>query len=308
MNRVASSLSVFAVLVATASAQPISPYVDPPFTSQCVVHHFGEAEAPPLDGCPDDPFCVEYEKRDITASNGGAIRFLAAEPARFAVAVPKCRYWQQDHWRIQLAPGDPTILQWDGSYWFDKATATGAARLRDFTIGGQAGGPGQVADLIAPVDPDLAAVIRTYGEGDGGGGGSSFDLGVSDPTCPAPPAGNACYDDLALSRARAAAAARCDCAGARFHQDHVRCVAAVAGEEVAAGRLPAACRGLVVDCAKRSVCGRAGAVVCFRTSAGGRTRCAIRRDAGACRAPAGGAASVGGGWSCCDPRSVEGCS
>src|SRR5438552_4477839 len=85
-----------------------SPFVGPPFASQCVVHHFEEGEAPPLDACTDDPLCVEYEKRDITGTNGGAINFLAAEPARFAIAIPKCRYWQQDHWRVQLSPGAPT--------------------------------------------------------------------------------------------------------------------------------------------------------------------------------------------------------
>src|SRR6185295_5884357 len=117
---------------------------DPPFRHQCNVHHYEEHEAPPLD-VPDDPLCVEFEKRDITASNGGAVRFLAAEPARFALAVQKCRYWQQDHWRIQLQPGTGPLIGWDGSYWFDRVAGTGGAITRNFTVGGQPADAGQVA-------------------------------------------------------------------------------------------------------------------------------------------------------------------
>ncbi len=54
----------------------------PPFAATCTVHEFGEGVAPPLSGIPDDPLCVEYAKRDITVTDGGAVRFLAAEPAR----------------------------------------------------------------------------------------------------------------------------------------------------------------------------------------------------------------------------------
>jgi hypothetical protein len=286
-----------------------SPFVGPPFAGQCVVHHFEEAEAPPLDACTDDPLCVEYEKRDITGTNGGAIRFLAAEPARFAIAIPKCRYWQQDHWRVQLSPGDPTIIQWDGSYWFDKGNATGGAELGNFSIGGQPASPGQLADLIAPLDPDLATVIRTYGNGQGGGGGSTFELPASDPTCAASPDGNACYDSVAMSRTRATADARCDCATAEFHGRYIHCVKDVVAEDVAAGRLAAECGALLAKCAKRSVCGRpSGGVVCFRTTSRGAKKCGIRRDPGSCRAPVGGTSYLGTGTSCCDPGEVDGCS
>ena len=294
--------------VAVARAQS-SPFVGPPFAGQCTVHHFGEGVAPPLDACTDDPLCVEYDKCDITASNGGAVDFLAAEPARFAIAVPKCRYWQQDHWRVQLAPGDPTIIQWDGSYWFDKGNGTGGAELRNFSVGGQPASPGQVADLIAPIDPDMAAVIRTYGNGDGGGGGSTFELGFTEPDCAAPPGGNSCYDSVAMSRTRATADQRCDCASAEFHGHYIRCVRDVVDEDVAAGRLPAECGAILAKCAKRSVCGRpSGGVVCFRTTSRGVTKCGIRRDPGSCRAPVGGSATLGTGPSCCDPGEVEGCS
>ena len=293
--------------VGTLRAQPVEPFVDPPFTTECgAIHHFGEGVAPPLDGCAFDPLCVEYEKRDITATNGGAIDFLAAEPARFAIAIPKCRYWQLDHWRVQPSPGDPTIVGWDGDYWFNKRNATGAAELKNFTIGGQPAGPGQAADLIEPVDPDLAQVIRSYGTGPGGGGGSSFLLGGSgDPTCGAP---EACADDPALSRTRAAVAAQCDCATAARRSLYLRCVRDAVAAEVAAGRLPAACSWDLVRCASRSTCGRPGAVTCYRTDAAGAASCKVRRAASACRAPRGGTAAVGDTTSCCDPRRVEGCS
>ena len=65
--------------------------------------------------------CVEYEKSDITATNAGAIDFLAAEPARFAIAIPKCRYCQLDHWRVRVSPGAPTIVGWDGAIPSDRA-------------------------------------------------------------------------------------------------------------------------------------------------------------------------------------------
>ncbi len=70
----------------------------------CEVHRFGEGEVPDLAAYPDDPLCVDYAKRDITVADGGAIGFLVAEPARFVLALGKCRYWQQDHWSVQLAP------------------------------------------------------------------------------------------------------------------------------------------------------------------------------------------------------------
>src|SRR5436309_4049026 len=76
--------------VGALRADPVAPFVDPPFSTACgAIHHFGEGVAPPVDGCAFDPLCVEYEKRDITATNGGAIDFLAAEPARFAIVDPQ---------------------------------------------------------------------------------------------------------------------------------------------------------------------------------------------------------------------------
>src|SRR5207249_4568450 len=219
--------------VSGVRADPVTPYTDPLFAAQCTFHHFAEGEAPPPGALPDEPLCVEYDKRDITATDGGAIRFLAAEPARFAVAVPKWRYWQQDHWSVQGAPDTTAIVHWDGSYWFDKGNGTGAARLRNFAIGDQPAGPDQAADLIAPLDPDLAMVIRRYGEGAGGGGGATFCLGFREPWCAAAETPLACGGDpgdaCAVANARSDADAACDCTTAPTHRQYVACVARVAG-------------------------------------------------------------------------------
>ncbi len=168
--------------VSTAAPQVAAPYHPPSF--HCSFHHFANGEAPVLGKYPDDPLCVDYDKRDITASNGGALRFLLAEPSRFAIAVPKCRYWQTDHWSVQLAPADGALIRWDGSYWFDKGRGVGAVLTRNFSIGGQAVGAWQVAQAVATVSPQLASQIRSYGAGRGGGGGASFSLPAGYRSCP----------------------------------------------------------------------------------------------------------------------------
>lgn len=164
-------------------AVPVGPYRDPSF--RCTFVRYGNGQAPQLGSVPQDPLCVDYDKRDITLTDGGALRFLLAEPGRVLVAVPKCRYWQVDHWSIQVAPGDPPILRFNGSYWFDQGAGTGGAILRDFTVLGQPVGPSQAAALLAPLDPPLAAAVAAYGAGPGGGGGAGFALGAGNPLCPA---------------------------------------------------------------------------------------------------------------------------
>lgn len=152
-------------------------FVNPPFAKHCKVHRFGEGVAPDLNRYPEDPLCVEYQKRDITADNGGAVAFMLAEPARFAIALPKCRYWQQDHWRIQVDRKDEHIVSWDGSYWFDKGTGRAGAILRNFRMEGHPADPGAVADVVQKVSPELAAAMRSHG--------SSASFGMPfDPRCP----------------------------------------------------------------------------------------------------------------------------
>lgn len=166
---------------AGAPPGPVVPYADPSFAAQCQWHRFGEGQAPDLTAYPDDPLCVEYAKRDITVDNGGAIRFLLAEPARFAIALPKCQYWQLDHWSVQFSRGDVPVVRWDGSYWFDKGTGQAAARLRHLTVGGQPASVAEAAALVRPVSPELAAFLDQYGHH---GSGAEFVGSVPvDPRC-----------------------------------------------------------------------------------------------------------------------------
>ncbi|HZR82671.1 MAG TPA: hypothetical protein VFD92_16375 [Candidatus Binatia bacterium] len=315
-GRLAAALIAAAAIAAPAAAQTspaVAPFAEPPFAGMCTVHRFDEGEPPPIEGIPDDPLCVEYQKRDITASNGGAVRFLAAEPARFAAAIPKCRYWQQDHWSVQLDPATPSLVRWDGSYWFDKGSGVAAGRLRNFSIAGVPASVDQAATAVEPIDADLAALIRGFGDGTNGGGGATVCLGAApDPACPAGDAdarrcGEGLGDPCAVAAARAAAAERCDCASATSPGAHARCVSQSADEDVAAGRLPARCRGAVVDCARRSTCGRAGAVTCCRTLSSGRSSCSVKRRADTCRAPRGGTACLGARASCCDACTPTSC-
>jgi hypothetical protein len=167
---------------AAAPAPPVTPYRSPPFA--CDFVHFGNGVAPDPADVPQDPFCVDYDKRDITVSDGGAARFLLAEPARFAAAVPKCQYWQRDHWSIQVSGSNGAIVRWDGSYWFDKGRGAGAALLRNFTLAGQPVGAWQAAAMVEVISPEVAALIRSYGAGPTGGGGAAFSLGADDLQCP----------------------------------------------------------------------------------------------------------------------------
>ncbi|HSR22479.1 MAG TPA: hypothetical protein VLW53_02935 [Candidatus Eisenbacteria bacterium] len=164
-----------------AITSPVGAYTDPPF--HCRFQRYGEGEAPPLSDATLDPLCVEYQKRDITVTDGGAVGFVLAEPARFAVATPVCRYWQIDHWSVQVSPDADAIVRWDGSYWFDKGRLTAAAEFRDFTLGGQTISAQRAADAVRPVSPQLADAIEQYGAPGGFGMGLApvGDLPCSNP-------------------------------------------------------------------------------------------------------------------------------
>ena len=172
-------LALVPIAVATAgtaggsSGHGLAPYRPPTFHCK-TVHRYGNGVAPPLT-LKGDPLCVVYNKRDITVDNGGAIRFLLAEPARFAVAG-KCQYWQRDHGKVRIDRGFEAVVEWDGSYWWDLKKGDGAAILRNFRIAGQPAGAAQVAKLVATVSPSMAKQIRRYGEGSNGGGGASMSF------------------------------------------------------------------------------------------------------------------------------------
>ncbi|HVV75270.1 MAG TPA: hypothetical protein VHC43_04475 [Mycobacteriales bacterium] len=168
-----------ALLLGTPAAGATTPSFTPyrPPTFHCpTVHYYGNGKAPNIGALlPGSTLCVVYDKRDITVDNGGAVRFSLAEPARFAVAG-KCQYWQRDHWRIRLDRGYGELVQWDGSYWWDLRNGYGAAILRNFRIAGTPVGAYQAASAVQAISPALAAQIRKYGAGPGGGFGASVRL------------------------------------------------------------------------------------------------------------------------------------
>ena len=181
-SRIRSTIAVVVAAAVAAGVTPagantpnFTPYRPP--TYHCpVVHHYGNGKAPDVAALlKGSTLCVVYNKRDITADNGGAIRFAFAEPARFAVAG-KCRYWQRDHWKIRLDRGFGELVQWDGSYWWDLRKGYGGAILRNFRIAGTPVGPYQAAAVIESISPPMAAQIRKFGAGPGGGFGASVTL------------------------------------------------------------------------------------------------------------------------------------
>jgi len=121
-----------------------------------------------------------------------------------------------------------------------------------------------------------------------------------------PSCGDRPADAQAVVDARAAAAARCDCAAAS-HATYVDCVARVANGEARAGRLRPQCRAAVLRCAAHSTCGRPGAVTCCRTRGDGTGRCRVKGSGAECTVPAGGSACVGSEPSCCDACSTGSC-
>lgn len=158
---VAAGAALLPAASATAAEPGVGGYTDPSYASACAFHRYGEGETPPLSLFSADPLCVEYAKRDITVANGGAARFVLAEPARFAIAVPACRYWQLDHWSVQATVGGTEMVGWDGSYWFDKAEGSAAAKVRNITVAGQPAQAEEAARVIRPYDARLAdALLR----------------------------------------------------------------------------------------------------------------------------------------------------
>ncbi len=179
---VLASLGALALPVGASAADSpgIAPYVDPPFAAACTFRQYGEGVIPPLT-LTDDPLCVEYAKRDITLSNGGAVSFALAEPARVLLLLGKCQYWQKDHWSVQLAPGQTPVVRWDGSYWLDLGTGRAGARLSGLTVLGQPATIATAAAYVRPWSPQLADAFLQFGQD---GDGASANLGVPiNPFC-----------------------------------------------------------------------------------------------------------------------------
>ncbi|SEO47086.1 hypothetical protein [Actinacidiphila rubida] len=164
----------------TASRSVLAPFREPDFAATCAWHTFGEGEQPPLWLMFVNPLCVEYSKRDITFDDGGALTFLLAEPSRFAIALPTCRYYQKDHWSVQTTSGATPLVAWDGQYWWDKSGGHAGARLANFRIDGRTVGIGDAALALRDSGfPHVADALDAYGQAPGETGGTvdlPFDL------------------------------------------------------------------------------------------------------------------------------------
>ncbi|MDX2565199.1 hypothetical protein PV371_36905 [Streptomyces sp. TX20-6-3] len=122
---------------------------------------------------------MEYSKRDITLDNGGALRFLLAEPSRLAASLLTCRYYQKDHWSVQSTTGAVPWVAWDGQYWWDKSRQRLGVRLANFRVNGTPAGIGDAAIALRPLHPDLADALAAYGAVSGESGLTTalpFDL------------------------------------------------------------------------------------------------------------------------------------
>jgi len=153
--------AAFLFSAAAASATtPIVPW-DGSNPFRCQLQNTGTgADFPDPDA---DPFCVEFDKTQQNITDFGIVEFLALEPARVAAAVPKCFYFQHDHWTGSIVQGQPPELwHWDGSYFFDKARAIGGVYVSDLqsALFGPVTGGVRLVDLGA-ADPICAAKVDT---------------------------------------------------------------------------------------------------------------------------------------------------
>lgn len=143
---------------------------------RCTLQYAGFGATVPDPGA--DPYCVDFDKRRQNVDQLGVIDFLSREPARVAAAVPKCFYFQSDHWRGSIVQDDGSTktYEWDGHYFFDKARGAGGAWVTNFNVNGHTADPGALPGIPQPWARDL-------GPGTGGVVGSA---GVkADPACAA---------------------------------------------------------------------------------------------------------------------------
>lgn len=112
-----------------------------------------------------DPYCVRFNKTRQNVTQLGLLDFLSKEPARTAAAVPKCFYFQVDHWRgsVVQSDGRTVLWEWVGHYFFNKATGDGGAWIKDFRLGGHTVGTGgAITHDSIPVDQRCATYAREH--------------------------------------------------------------------------------------------------------------------------------------------------
>ena len=104
-----------------------------------------------------DPYCVEFDKTRQNVTELGILDFLLKEPARVAAAMPKCWYYQADHWRGSVVQDDDrTVLyEFHGRYFFDKALGEGGVFIEELE-----GGRRNVWTEGFHVHPDPRCAVR----------------------------------------------------------------------------------------------------------------------------------------------------
>ena len=178
MWKPATAIAVAATLVlaAPAAAQPTGPYApwDGSNPFKCTIQNVGTGTNFPDPGA--DPFCVEFDKTHQNVTDLGIVDFLMNEPARTAAAVPKCFYYQSDHWTGSLIQGEaPELWHWDGQYFFDKAIGAGGVNITNLRFLGQ---PAAFPPGVLP------AQFQPYFD-QGGGGAYMVGNIPADPSCAA---------------------------------------------------------------------------------------------------------------------------
>ena len=153
-----AALLLVAATPAAALAPP-SPW-DGKNPFNCVLQNAGMGTEVPHPEA--DPFCIEFDKRHQNVSELGVVEFLSKEPARVALASPKCFYFQSDHWRGSIVQSDASTktYEWDGHYFFDKGKGEGGAWVTNFSVNGKSGDPTTV-----PGFPPAYAPFFGYGTG-----------------------------------------------------------------------------------------------------------------------------------------------
>jgi hypothetical protein len=170
----------------------------------CTIQDAGQGTTVPDPGA--DPYCVRFDKTNQNVTELGLVDFLSKEPARVAAAVPKCFYYQEDHWRGSIVQSDQgtVVYEFFGHYFFNKATGDGGVWVTGFTLAGQTFDPRTLPGFPPQWDPYF---------GPGTGGVISHNDVPVDPSCaaqaggpPSSPAGSPVYAAPPLSAPHCASA------------------------------------------------------------------------------------------------------
>jgi hypothetical protein len=180
MKRAVLALIAVVSVGALASVQAASSASGPPTAWDgvnpfaCVLQQAGFGPTGPHPEA--DPYCVDFDKRHQSVADLGVVDFLSKEPARVAAASDKCFYFQSDHWRASLIQDEPStkLYEWDGHYFFDKATGDGGVWVTNFNVNGQTYDPGSLPGM----PPQYAKFF-----GPGTGGFVTHNSFPADPNC-----------------------------------------------------------------------------------------------------------------------------